>query len=87
MTAGPYPAAVWTISTSIFALRATSAGTPHHPVWRIRGRHCRSGAGAQAFTPSTLRHPQTLVAPEPLDVLVIHHSGALGRQHAGRVIG
>ena len=33
---------------------------------------------------STLRNPQTLVAPEPLHILVIDHSGALGRQHAGR---
>jgi hypothetical protein len=40
--------------------------------------------GAQAFTRSTLRHAQTLAAPEPLNVLVIDHSGALGRQHAGR---
>jgi hypothetical protein len=33
---------------------------------------------------STLRNPQTLVAPEPLHILVIDHSKALGRQHAGR---
>ena len=47
----------------------------------------RFGVGGQAFTPSTLRHPQTLVAPEPLDLLVIHHPGAWVGNTPGGMIG
>jgi hypothetical protein len=38
----------------------------------------RFGAGGQAFTSSTLRHQQTVVARALLDVLVIDHPGSPG---------
>jgi hypothetical protein len=42
-----------------------------HPVWRVSGRHTWCGAGAQSLAASPLRHPQAIVAPKPLDLLVI----------------
>jgi hypothetical protein len=38
----------------------------------------RFGVAGQAFTSSTLRHRQTVVAPPLLDVLVIDHPGSPG---------
>src|SRR6476620_12004494 len=43
-----------------------------HPVGRIGGHSWWCGGGAVAFAASPLRHPQSLFAPEPLNLLVIH---------------
>jgi hypothetical protein len=41
-----------------------------YPIRRIGGRDIGSG-GAMAFAAATLRNPQTLLTPEPLNLLVI----------------
>ena len=41
-----------------------------HPVRRL-GRHRLSGGGAEPFATTALRHPEPLVAPQPLDFLVV----------------
>jgi hypothetical protein len=38
---------------------------------RIRRQHPRCGADAEAFASSALGHSQALLAPEPLDLLVV----------------
>jgi hypothetical protein len=43
-----------------------------YPVRRIRGQRVGLGRGADAFASAALRHPQTLFAPKPLDLLMIH---------------
>src|SRR6185437_15062357 len=42
-----------------------------HPVRCVGARSVRGGACAGAFASSALRHPQPLLAPEPLDLLVV----------------
>jgi hypothetical protein len=47
---------------------------PHH-IRRIRGRWVRCRGRAETLAPTWLRHAQALVAPEPLDFLVIDLPG------------
>ena len=43
-----------------------------HPVRGIRSWRRCCGADAQTFAPSALRHPQALLTPQPLNLLVVH---------------
>jgi len=55
---------------------------PHH-VRCLGLRHMRCGGTAEAFTAAPLRHSKALLAPQPLDLFVVHNPALA----AGVVIG